>query len=170
MTSTTYKAGDLGGLAGADAKCQARAMAAGLTGTFRAWLSDATNSPSSRFPQDAGPYLLVNGGLVANNWIGPHLRDAPPRHQHHRARHGGAHGDPPRLHDPDRLDRHGDRRHARAICSSTCGDWTDSSVFSVWLGTTSSQADWTASACGGVSGTSAATGCGALAPIYCFEQ
>jgi hypothetical protein len=60
--------GDLGGLDGADAKCQARAVAAGLAGTFRAWLSDPTGSPSTRFTQNGGPYELVDGTIVANNW------------------------------------------------------------------------------------------------------
>jgi len=41
VTSTTYTA-NLGGIAGADAKCQARANAAGLPGTFKAWISDST--------------------------------------------------------------------------------------------------------------------------------
>jgi hypothetical protein len=37
VTSTTYD-GNLGGAAGADAKCQARATAAGLTGSYAAWI------------------------------------------------------------------------------------------------------------------------------------
>lgn len=39
LTSATWTAGGLGGLAGADAKCQALADAAHLGGTYRAWLS-----------------------------------------------------------------------------------------------------------------------------------
>jgi hypothetical protein len=39
VTSTVQVPGDLGGLDGADAVCQARADEAGLTGTFVAWLS-----------------------------------------------------------------------------------------------------------------------------------
>jgi len=68
VTSTTYD-GNLGGLAGADAKCQARADAAALTGTFRAWLSDATGSPSTRFTRSAvAPYVLVDGTVIAGNY------------------------------------------------------------------------------------------------------
>lgn len=37
-TSTTYN-GNLGGVAGADAKCMTRAAAGGLTGTYVAWIS-----------------------------------------------------------------------------------------------------------------------------------
>jgi cysteine-rich repeat protein len=67
VTSITYT-GNLGGLDGADAKCNARAMVAGIGGTYRAWLSDMTGSPSTRMSKAGGPYRLVNGTVVANNW------------------------------------------------------------------------------------------------------
>jgi hypothetical protein len=66
-TSTPYS-GNLGGLSGADDKCQLRALVAGLPGTYRAWLSDATGSPSTRFVRSTGPYQLVNGTTIAANW------------------------------------------------------------------------------------------------------
>ena len=68
FTTTTIYNGNLGGLDGADAKCQARAQAAGLPGTYRAWISDATGSPSTRFTQSTIPYVRRDGKLVANNW------------------------------------------------------------------------------------------------------
>ena len=46
--------GNLGGLAGADAKCQAAATAGGLTGTYRAWLGATGVDPSSRFTGATG--------------------------------------------------------------------------------------------------------------------
>ena len=68
VTSTTHD-GNLGGLAGADAICQARAAAAGLPGTYLAWLSDGSASPATRFlTQSAGPYRLVNGTTIADDW------------------------------------------------------------------------------------------------------
>lgn len=60
--------GNLGGIAGADATCQAEADAALLTGTFRAWLSDTTSSPATRLSRFRGPYVLATGQLVANDW------------------------------------------------------------------------------------------------------
>ena len=66
-TAATFD-GKLGGLDGADAKCQALAVSAGLPGTYRAWISDATGSPSTRFTQSAIPYVRRDGLLVANNW------------------------------------------------------------------------------------------------------
>jgi hypothetical protein len=60
--------GNLGGLSGADAKCQELAAAAGLPGTYKAWLSDSTGSPSTRFVRSTGPYRLVTGTTVAANF------------------------------------------------------------------------------------------------------
>lgn len=65
LTSTTYT-GNLGGLAGGDAKCQARADAAKLGGTWRAWLSTATTSAADRIP-DAEYRLLDLSTVVATN-------------------------------------------------------------------------------------------------------
>jgi len=48
ITTNTYPA-DLGGLDGADSKCQVEAIGNGLSGTYRAWLADDTGSPSTRF-------------------------------------------------------------------------------------------------------------------------
>jgi hypothetical protein len=67
VTSTTYD-GNLGGLAGADAKCQARASAASLPGTYKAWLSDSTVSAGDRMTHSTGAYKLKNGTVVATNW------------------------------------------------------------------------------------------------------
>lgn len=64
VTSTTHT-GNLGGLAGGDAICAARAQAASLGGTWRAWISNATESPRTRFTQSTTPYLRVDGVQVA---------------------------------------------------------------------------------------------------------
>lgn len=67
VTSTRYN-GNLGGLSGADVKCQDRANAANLGGTWKAWLSDSTTSASSRLVHSSNPYKLLDGRVVANNW------------------------------------------------------------------------------------------------------
>lgn len=72
VTSTTYN-GNLGGLSGADAKCQDRANAANLDGTWKAWLSEENSSDKSknvagRLTHASIPYSLLNGDIVANNW------------------------------------------------------------------------------------------------------
>jgi hypothetical protein len=68
VTSTRYQGGALGGLLGADAKCNERGAAAGLAGGFKAWLSDATTSAGTRMTHSMGPYTLVDGTPVANSW------------------------------------------------------------------------------------------------------
>jgi len=68
VTSTTYQGGLLGGLAGADARCAARASASGLAGTYKAWLSDSHKSAASRLTHSTGSYSLIDGTLVAASW------------------------------------------------------------------------------------------------------
>jgi len=60
--------GFLGGLEGADGKCQAWANAAGLPGTYKAWLSDSPSSPATRFTRSMVPYMRVDGVKVADDW------------------------------------------------------------------------------------------------------
>jgi hypothetical protein len=67
VTSTEFNA-SFGGLTGADGICAARATAALLTGTYLAWLSTAAGSPSTRFTRHAGPYVQLNGTLVAESY------------------------------------------------------------------------------------------------------
>ena len=67
ITSSAHN-GNLGGLAGADAMCQKRAKAAGLPGSYKAWLSDTKETPRSRFMKSNGPYRLVDGTKIASNW------------------------------------------------------------------------------------------------------
>jgi PKD repeat protein len=64
ITSGVFQ-GNLGGLIGADQKCQAAADAANLGGVWTAWLSDENNDAVDRIPD--GQYRLLNGDLVAFN-------------------------------------------------------------------------------------------------------
>jgi len=66
-TSQGYT-GNLGGLAGADAICQSEANAAGLSGTFKAFLSDNNTSAAARLDHSTIPYELVNGTPIAADW------------------------------------------------------------------------------------------------------
>ncbi len=60
--------GDLGGLSGADAKCQAEVDGAGVSGTFKAWLSDTTTDARDRLTHSAGPYVMTDGVMIAMDW------------------------------------------------------------------------------------------------------
>ena len=72
-TSRTYRGnldafdpnGSGDGLAGADAICQELAEAAGLTGTWTAWLSDDNADAIDRIPD--GQYQLVDGTVIADD-------------------------------------------------------------------------------------------------------
>ncbi len=71
VTSAKFK-GNLGGLAGADAKCQAEADGPASvvpSGTYLAWLSDGTDSPDTRFTKTAHPYLLPDGTKIAEDFF-----------------------------------------------------------------------------------------------------
>lgn len=75
VTANTYS-GALGGLAGADEKCQTAADDVGLNGIFLAWLSTwpgpilgtPSVDPQSRFIRHNVPYKLPNGTKVADHY------------------------------------------------------------------------------------------------------
>lgn len=69
VTSVSYK-GNLGGLSGANLKCNMHA-AGKLSGNFRAWLSNETDSPLDTFDTTfTGVYELKEGAPVAIGWSG----------------------------------------------------------------------------------------------------
>lgn len=67
LTSIQYN-GNLGGVTGADIKCQERANSANLGGTWKAWISNTSTSAASRLIHSDKPYKLLNSQTVANNW------------------------------------------------------------------------------------------------------
>jgi hypothetical protein len=72
VTSGTYL-GEIGGLAGGivagDTACQSSATLAGLGGTWKAWLSDATTDAIGRLV-DVGPWDMLDGTTVFANLSG----------------------------------------------------------------------------------------------------
>lgn len=74
VTSAAFQGAAIGGLQGADDHCQELADAASLIGTYRAWLSDGSASPASRFTKGDLPYILRPSQLglsvkVAGSWL-----------------------------------------------------------------------------------------------------
>jgi len=70
VTSESFN-GNLGGLKGADDKCQSEADGPASivpSGTYMAWLSDGTDSPNTRFMKSSHPYLLPDGTKIAENY------------------------------------------------------------------------------------------------------
>ncbi len=69
ISSATYD-GMIGSVAAANADCAGLATAAGLTGTFKAWLAvtTGTNDPATTFTKSTVPYKDVSGTVIASNW------------------------------------------------------------------------------------------------------
>lgn len=163
VTSQMYT-GNLGGLAGADQKCQQLAVSAGLLGTYMAWLSDDTGSPSTRMNKANIPYVLVNGTKVANNW--DDLIDGDLLAALNLTETGGA--------VPAGNTKCGGDG-AKTVWSNTdihgnlfshidsCTNWTSTNGQSHWGGADQIGPYWT-EWCNGT------PGCDRLSPIYCVQQ
>jgi ABC-type Fe3+ transport system substrate-binding protein len=71
VTSQDYT-GDLGGIAGANAKCQARADASPMASihgrTFVAWVSTSVSAVTVRFVHGTKPYVRPDGVPIAASW------------------------------------------------------------------------------------------------------
>jgi cysteine-rich repeat protein len=162
VTSASYN-GNMGGLAGADAICQSHADAAGLPGTYLAWLSSTFESPSTRFIQSPGPYTLVDGTVIADNWAD--LTDGTLRYPIDLSEVAG----------PGGLSSPGCNSSVKMVWSGTsewgttlsnadnrCVDWTSTSGGSQWGNYQVANRNWTTWCSGGT--------CSWVAPIYCFQQ
>jgi len=144
--------GGLGGLSGADEKCQSAAFAAGLQGTYLAWLSTSEGSPVSRFKKSSVPYRRIDGVEVAENWSG--LVDGGLTN----AINVTEQGNPP-------VGNVWTNTVAKGTGwgGSDCQGWTDSESAAPGNGyPPNKDTTWTQ---GGVD-----SGCGAELHIYCFEQ
>ncbi|MCA9650965.1 MAG: hypothetical protein KC501_13700 [Myxococcales bacterium] len=162
FASSTMFTGDMGGLAGADAECQALANAAGLPGIYMAWLSTATESPSTRMTPSAQPYVRPDGVQVAPNWAG--LVDGSLDAPINVTETGGA--------VPIGNTTCGGGGFATVWSAtntagntaggSNCSGWTSTAGGSQWGRADQTSGSWTSWCSGGV--------CTWLSPIYCVQQ
>ena len=129
------KGGNLGGLAGADAHCQALAKAEGSGDhTWRAYLStSATQTTAAVHARDrigTGPWYNAEGLLVAANLVelhGPESKVSKETAVTERLDTVNGVGDEPNLHDIVT----GSRPDGTAFAGSddlTCGNWTSSTA------------------------------------------
>jgi hypothetical protein len=149
VTSTTYS-GALGGPTGADAACDVRAAAAGLTGVFRAWLSEGTAGAYDRAP-DSGPWYTTGDAIAFTGKID--LRGAP------RAElldEYGGHVDP--------VGAWSGSNTEGAATGNDCVGWTTAAIEETGTAGTALRLD--ASWAGG----DAPRTCNVAAPIICFQQ
>ncbi|HVU49323.1 MAG TPA: hypothetical protein VHL80_01490 [Polyangia bacterium] len=162
VSSKSFVGGDLGGLTGADDACRTLAIAAGLSSSYAAWLSTSTSSPSTRFPRDVGPYVLVDGTIIADNWAG--LTSGSLQNPIDLTETGGP---PPN----EGLGCNGsvwtDTSDSGdlVLIGATCGDWTDENGALSVQGSTELVTSWS-DLCQGM-GVGA---CMEAWPIFCFEQ
>lgn len=153
VTSQAYQ-GNFGGRSGADQQCQELADVQGLTGVYRAWLSDLTGSPQDDptwFRADI-PYEMVDGTVIAANWddlvdgmliTGILLTEDATELRHVRVWTG--------------TDETG------GATSANCHDWeTNRGTVAAHIGfTDASDAAWT---------MSQVDSCSFMGHLYCFEQ
>jgi hypothetical protein len=168
ITSENFTGGSLGGLDGADAICQKFAAAGNLPGKYRAWLADTAGSPGTRFTKSGGPYKLVDGSLVANDW--PDLTSGALRH-------------------PINLTERGGTPQTTTVCEpravyvwtgsgaagnpinpeASCGDWSNDASGSFLVGRGDVMDSTWSYACGGIGNPTPF--CGNFgAALYCFQQ
>ena len=133
------KGGDLGGLTGADAYCQRLATSANAGGkTWRAYLSNAAPAVNARDRIGRGPWQNAKGVVVATSLDDLHSANNKMSKQNSLNEKGEVvpgRGDPVNMHDiltgsrPD-----GTLAQAEAGKDTTCGNWTQSSGGSAFVG------------------------------------
>jgi cysteine-rich repeat protein len=155
VTSTAWN-GNLGGVAGAKAKCQARANALNLGGTWDAWVSNNTSTPSSRFIKSITRYARLDGLEVAQTWgdLTDGSIDVPININELKAMVGQA-------------DVWTGTSSNGTSLEEDCSGWTAGGGFGV-IGyegrNNATNADWTNT------GLFAASNCSTVQRLYCFEQ
>ncbi len=170
VTSTTHSGG-FGGVLRADAICQARAQAAGLAGTYMAWIADANLSPATHMTRHLGPYRKTDGTVVAQGWAD--LTDgtllAPIDRTELNVQLGGIGCNPGATCNFlcaggevwSNVDTAGNRR-----ATGDCTGWTGVGVGTAGgtAGNNSlTDAQWTAGTCSSI-------GCGSTLPLFCVQQ
>lgn len=159
FTSSQRFSATFGGLSGADAACQSLATTAGLSGTFKAWLSDSTGSPNKRFTKSSLPYARVDGTVIAQNWTqltSGHLAAAPSLDESGNRAPGNPYSS--YLFVWTNTTAGGDM----SSTSYSCGDWNSTAGASSYGMFDYTNGYWTDGAVGG--------SCTRQYPIYCFEQ
>lgn len=164
ITTATFTGAQIGGLIGADAKCQQAATAAGLTGMYKAWLSDITGSPSTRFTRSlVAPYIRPDGFQIAQNW--DDLTDGTLGGPINRTANNqpGA-GAPVCDTNPTWVVTNTQPNGTISSDTLSCNNWTSNTGGSAWGRMIDATSSWTSNCSGGTDF------CNKAAPFYCFEQ
>ena len=162
FTSTTFS-GDLktagagtSGLDGGDRLCQAASTAAGLPGTFKAWLSDSTTNAIDRLTDVGGWYVV---GTTFELFASKAALASPPGNAF-SDEFGHLISDEPWTGTLSNGTRNTDDGFQQT--SGNCLGWTVASMDSGATGSSSFPTGWTQE--------NEAYQCQNLRPIYCFQQ
>jgi hypothetical protein len=168
VSSALYD-GNLGGLSGADSKCQGLASAAGLAGTYKAWLSDSTTAAASRLTHATTPYVLADGTVVAQGWSqlvggGDLLHAVTETESGGPAPVGSFQCSPGEPTVWTNTDPYGKR------LTANCSDWTSNTVAPGFVGVANTAlSPWWTEDCESGPGLAQVT-CADTAAIYCIQQ
>lgn len=163
VSSDFFTGSEVGGLAGADAKCQSLADAAGLSGKFKAWLSDSNQSPSSRFDFFTGPWRLQPNAVDGTDLppvVATDLEDLTTcgatclKHPINRTETGEILQGSVTVWTNTLADG--------TASTDSCLDWTSTSVFGLFGDVSKVDQKWT--------NTNTTFGCNSALSLYCFEQ
>lgn len=149
VTSSTHT-GNLGGLSGADAICQARATAASLPGTFRAYLGTGSATAISRLGATASGWVRTDNKPFANSQadLGAGKIFYPPNRSETAA-------------VVESTVWTGASNNGTSIVTSTCANWTDGTA--AMTGNSGSNDYTTFGWVSNGGGT-----CSSPQPLYCF--
>lgn len=153
ISDNIYLPSQIDSLNGADAICNEDAEAAGLPGVYRAWLSDDSASPSTRFNQYDIPYELVTGTRIANNW--EDLTDGSIQNRINRKASGGLPG-------PSDVTAWTGTDIDGTALGANCSNWTSDTGNGRAGSLLDKDASWTKNPF--------ANNCGQPWHLYCFQQ
>ncbi len=162
--------GNMGGIIGADVICQGEADAAGLTGVYKAWLTDSNpaNCPASRFTHSTGPYVRVDGTIVAQDWTD--LTDGSILDEIVIS----ANGTNMHVADPDGLEHAWTNTSVDGTQtgSSSCNDFTSNDPFqeTVSVGNAFTYDGWIVPGAWTEDGRGGMQSCASSFFLYCFQQ
>jgi len=159
VTKNSYAGNDIGDIGGANAKCQQEADAAGLPGTYFAWITKQEGiSPDKRFIKSyVSPYVLPNGMIIANNWdtLAGNPLDDPITFS----------ADMTPVNNVDVwTNTESDGNKVTAASGQTCGGWTGAAPPNTAYYGDNSQTD------NGWTNTNIEKDCAQTAHLYCFRQ
>ncbi len=152
VTSTTYT-GDFGGQTAGDALCQGRATAAGLPGTYQAWLSTSTSGAGARLAATGANGWIRVDGLPFTSSVASLTKDFqvyyPPVPEMTTS------GNP----DFTGYVQTGTSANGTAVSGGTCGDWTSTAGNAGGGSTYAGAGGWT---------LVELYGCSVPMSLYCF--